>query len=92
MNLIQWVFKTFHSQLSAVVLGQIRTLSAVVGGSLVTHGVAAGYSSEQITGALCCLGAVAFSAVDKFVVGYKITTAAETGAVTPATPTLAVQS
>ena len=63
------------SFVKSFVLGQARNASAVAGGWLVSHGLAAGYTTDQITGALCCLAAIAFQAADTFVVKGKIETA-----------------
>lgn len=56
-------------------LGQARTAAAIAAGYLVTHGLAAGYTQDQILGALCALAAIAFQAVDNLVVNGKIETA-----------------
>ena len=62
------------------VLGQARNGAAIAGGYFVTHGLSAGYSQDQIVGALCCLAAVMFQGVDNLVVDGKITTALNTPA------------
>jgi hypothetical protein len=62
------------------VLGQARNASAIAGGYLVTHGLAAGYTAPQIVGALCCLAAIAFQAIDNVVVHGKIAQASVQGA------------
>ncbi len=59
------------------VLGQARTGSALLAGYLVTHGLAAGYTQDQILGALCALAAIAFQAADNVVVHGKIAAAAQ---------------
>lgn len=60
------------------VLGQARTASALLAGYLVTHGLAAGYTQDQILGALCALAAIGFQALDNFIVHGKIQTALAT--------------
>lgn len=56
----------------SLVLGQARNGAAIAGGYLVTHGLSAGYTGDQITGALCCIAAIVFQALDNFVVHNKI--------------------
>lgn len=60
------------------VLGQARNGAAIAGGYFVTHGLSAGYSQDQIVGALCCLAAVLFQGLDNLVVDGKISKALAT--------------
>lgn len=64
------------------ILGQARNGAAIAGGYFAAHGLSAGYTPDQITGALCCLAAVAFQAADNFIVHGKIADALATPAPT----------
>jgi hypothetical protein len=70
MNLVKTMFQLPF--LKSFVLGQARTGAALAAGYFVTHGLAAGYSQDQIIGALCCMAAIVFQGADNFVVHGKL--------------------
>lgn len=52
--------------INMLVKGQLSTLSGAAGTYLIAHGDGAGFSAQQITGALFCLGAVALQVGENY--------------------------
>jgi len=58
--------------LKSFLAGQGRVYAAAAGAYLITHGLAAGYTQDQITGAIFAILAIALQAADNLVVDKKI--------------------
>ncbi len=70
MNWIKPFFQTGFAK--SFLLGQARNASALAAGFLIHNGLSAGYSQDQLVGAIFAILAVGFQALDNFVVNGKI--------------------
>jgi hypothetical protein len=80
--------KPFWGFIRAVLMGQARHFIGIGGGYLIAHGMAAGYSQDQLLGAGMCAASVLLSVVDKLVVDKQEASAINTPP--PATPATTV--